>query len=76
MLHSQKAGTLQKIIIDEDFRKNNIVESEIYYKPGDKIEAFTGSYGTLGTMILKFSSRDEMLEKMEHMEKWIQVITE
>ena len=45
-------------------------------QPGDEIQAFTGSNQTLGTMILTFASQEEMLEKMDHMEKWVKVITE
>ncbi|MGN0623009.1 MAG: ATP-grasp domain-containing protein [Oscillospiraceae bacterium] len=76
MVHSQKPGILKEVWIDEDFRKNNIVEYEMLYKPGDEVESFTGSNGTLGTMILKFGSMEEMLEKMDNMENWVKVIVE
>lgn len=76
MVHSQKAGVLRKIQIDEKFKEENIVEFDMFFKPGDYVEAFTGSNGTLGTMILKFKSQEEMLEKMDHMEKWVTVIVE
>lgn len=74
MIHSQKSGILKEIIIDEDFKEKNIVEFDMHYKKGDPVESFTGSNGTLGTMILKFSSESEMLEKMDNMEKWVKVI--
>lgn len=73
MVHCQTPGVLREIWIDEDFRKNNIVEFEMMFRPGDKVEAFTGSNGTLGTMILRFASEDEMLEKMDNMEKWVKL---
>lgn len=76
MIHSQKAGFLRKIQIDRKFREENIVEYDMFFKPGEYVEAFTGSNGTLGTMILKFNSQEEMLEKMDHMEKWVEVIVE
>lgn len=76
MVHSPNSGILKEIWIDEEFKNNNIVEFEMMFKPGDEIEAFTGSNGTLGTMILKFESKEEMLEKMDHMDRWIKVITE
>ena len=75
MVHSQQSGILQEVQIDETFKKENIVEFEMMFQPGDMIEAFTGSNGTLGTMILKFNSKEEMLEKMDHMERWVKVIT-
>lgn len=76
MIHTQKAGILKEVQIDESFRKNNIVEYDMLFKPGAHVDAFTGSNGTLGTMILKYESQDEMLEKMDHMSRWVKVITE
>jgi biotin carboxylase len=76
MIHSEKCGKLKRVEIDCSFRKNNIVEYEMLFKPGDYISAFTGSNGTLGTMILKFFSMEEMLEKMDNMMNWVRVIVE
>ena len=76
MIHSQERGILKEVWIDDDFKRNNIVEYEMQFEPGDEIEAFTGSNGTLGTMILKYHIREEMLEKMDHMENWVRVILE
>ena len=76
MIHSLKAGKFKEVWIDEDFRRKNLVEFQMQAKPGDEIQAFTGSNQTLGTMILTFDSEEEMLEKMDHMENWVRVITE
>lgn len=76
MVHSQTSGILKEVVIDEEFKKNNLVEFDMQYKPGDEIIAFTGSNGTLGTMIVKYSSQEEMLEKMDNMSKWVKVIVE
>lgn len=74
MIHSQTKGILTDIKIDENFRKNNVVEYDMLYNTGDMVDAFTGSNGTLGTMILKYSSVDEMIEKMDNMNKWVNVV--
>lgn len=76
MVHSDVSGILKEVVIDDDFKKNNIVEFEMMFKPGDEITAFTGSNGTLGTMILKYGSMDEMLYKMDHMSEFVQVTVE
>lgn len=76
MIHSQKSGILTEVKIDKDFEQNNLVEFNMHYQKNDHVDSFTGSNGTLGTMILKFSSESEMLEKMDNMEKWVQVIVE
>ncbi len=76
MIHSQTSGILHNIWMDEDFRENNVVEYQPFFRKGDRVEAFTGSNGTLGTLILRFSSESEMLEKMDHMEQWMRPIVE
>jgi len=76
VVYSKRTGVLKGIHFDERFRKNNLVEFEPYCRTGDRVEVFTGSNKTLGTMILKFDSMDEMLEKMENMMKWVQVEVE
>lgn len=76
MVHSQTSGRLKEVRINADFRRQNLVEFEMQYRTGDQVNAFSGSNGTLGTMILRFSSEDEMIEKMENMEKWVEVIVE
>lgn len=73
MIHSLKDGILKDVWLDKDFESNNIVEFDMHYTTGDKITSFTGSNGTLGTMILKFESMDEMLNKMDNMDNYIKV---
>ena len=73
MVHSHRSGILKEIWIDDNFRRNNLIEFDMLFKNGDKIDAFTGSNGTLGTMILKFASQEEMVEKMDNMAKWVKV---
>ena len=73
MVHSERPGILKEVCINDEFRKNNIVEFELFYNVGDKISAFTGSNGTIGTMILKFESLDEMLQKMDNMTEYVNV---
>lgn len=76
VVHSDSSGRLKQVWIDDDFQKNNIVEFEMINKPGDEIISFTGSNGTLGIMILKFDTMDEMLYKMDHMKEFVKVIVE
>ncbi|WP_146551734.1 ATP-grasp domain-containing protein [Rummeliibacillus sp. SL167] len=76
IINSQQTGILKEISIHEEFEKNHIVECELIVKPGDVITALTGAHQKIGIMILKFSSMNEMLEKMENITDWVQVIVE
>ena len=73
MIHSKQAGILDSVVLSEVLKKNNVIEFNMQYKKGARIDAFNGSNGTLGTIILKFSTQDEMLEKMDNMDKWVKV---
>ena len=76
LISSQKNGIFKEIKIDDEIMKHNIVEYDLTVKQGDNVFAYTGSNAKLGTMILKFSSMEEMLEKMDNMVKFITVIIE
>lgn len=74
MVHSNQGGKLKEMWVSEEYRADNLVEFESDYKRGDKIPVFTGSNGALGTMISKYSSREEMIHKIKHFEDYVKVI--
>lgn len=76
IINSQNSGIFKGVNIHEKLKKNNIVECELLVKKGDIISSFTGAHEKLGMMILKFSSMNEMLERMEDMNKWVRVLVE
>lgn len=75
MIHSNTGGIYESVEISDDLRRDNVVEFSMEARPGDRIQPFTGAYGTIGAMILRFSSMDEMLDKMDHMHRWVKVKT-
>ena len=72
-VHSYEDGILDYIDIREDVLKNNIVENFVTKKSGDQIKAFTGANTTLGCMIMKFDSMEQMLEMMDNPDSWIKI---
>ena len=72
-VHSLKNGILKEIVINSDVLENNIVENHILKKPGDEIKTFTGANTTLGILLMKFDSMEQMLDMMDNSEKWINV---
>ena len=73
MLHAIEDGIVKEIWYSDEIR-NNILEETIFIQPGDEVKKFDGSNHTLGTMIMKFNSQEEMLEKMDNMEKYLKVV--
>ena len=58
ILHSDKDGVFEDIQIDSSISKY-IVESDIWVNKGDVVHRFSGANETIGTLILKFTSKDE-----------------
>jgi len=72
IIHARKDGWYKGIQISERAEKC-IVEKEVRVKQGEFVNKFSGSHDTLGTMILKFNSQQEMLEMLDNMEQDIKV---
>ncbi|WP_040978349.1 ATP-grasp domain-containing protein [Oceanobacillus jeddahense] len=75
-VHSSESGVLKNIRINGSVKRNNIVESHMNYEIGDNIPAFTGSNSSLGILIMKFKSMNEMLNMMNFPDEWIEVIVD
>lgn len=73
MVHSLETGTFKELWLSDRVKKK-IMEQDIQIKAGDKVEKYLGSNHTLGTMILKFESMEEMLYMIDNMEDDIRVI--
>jgi hypothetical protein len=56
--------------------KGKILEQSLTVSVGDYVEKFDGSNHTLGTMILKFDNKEEMLHMMDHMEDYFRVFVD
>lgn len=69
-IHSEKAGVLEDIVIDEELAKN-IVEKEIRVAKGDTIIAFTGANASLGTLFLKFENGEEMKRILSNIHNYL-----
>lgn len=74
-VHSLTDGVLDRIDIKPK-AQNMILEDHVIYKKGDRIKAFTGANTTLGCLLMKFESLEQMLIMMDRSEEWIRVIVE
>ncbi len=74
-VHSLTDGVLDRIEYRSDV-KDMILENHVIYKKGNRIKAFTGANTTLGCLLMKFDSMEQMLCMMDHSEEWCQIILE
>ena len=74
MLHSKQTGRFKEISFDENFAKNNLVDCVTELKDGDNVHAFRDAGDALGTLILKYSSKEEMFNVIENMDQFVHII--
>lgn len=73
ILHSDKSGIFDSLLIDSDFEKKHVVERDLWVKKGEQIREFTGANETIGTLVLKFDSRDQMSFYINNIGKYVRV---
>lgn len=76
MIYSTTSGIYNGIWFDECFEKNNLLEVHCTYNIGDKVTAYQNTTHSLGTILFKADSIEEMKEITNNMEKYYKVITE
>ena len=75
MVHAIENGSFSQLSLSERALRY-IVEQDFQLEPGMAVNMFSGSHDTLGTMILSYTSQEEMLEMVDNMERDIRVIVE
>lgn len=72
MIHALKNGKFKGVWYSDDIKKN-ILELKLYVDKGANVDKFVNSSNALGAIILQFDSEQEMLEKMDNMDKYFKV---
>ena len=72
-VHSLQDGILKQVIIDPEVEKNHVAENHLIVKPGDEIHSFVGANSTLGILVMKFDTLEQMLDMIEHADEWIRI---
>ena len=60
VLHSDRDGVFKELRIDPDFERDHLVERDLWVRSGDAVSAFTGANQSLGTIFLRFNTREEL----------------
>ena len=75
ILHSRASGIFRGLDISPEVEPA-LVERDMWVAPGDPVEAFTGANKTIGTLVLRFSSAEEVAERLKHQERWLKILVE
>lgn len=73
ILHSEKSGVFDSLWIYDEIREN-VVEEDLWVKCGDEVCGFTGANEAIGTLVLRFDTREKMEEVLKNQEKYLKVI--
>jgi biotin carboxylase len=75
VLHSDKVGVFKGIEINENL-VGEIIEKEIRVKEGEQVESFAGANNAIGTLFLRFDSREEMDYALNNQREWLKINVE
>ena len=76
MIYSITSGKYKGLWFDEQFKKNNLLDVYCTYHEGDKVTAYQNTTHSLGTILFKAESIDEMIKITNNIENYYKVITE
>ena len=76
VLHSERAGVFKQLSIDPDFEREHLVERDLWVKSGNKVAAFTGANQSLGTIFLRFDTREALNRFVSAPNTYISIVTE
>lgn len=73
ILHSEREGTFEKLWISDEI-SSNIVENDLWIEEGTKVGGFSGANEAIGTLVLRFDSKEKMEKILLDPNKYIKVI--
>jgi len=74
MIYSTVSGEYDGIWFEETFRKNNLLDVYCTYSEGEKVTAYQNTSHSLGTILFRADSVEQMKEITDHMEKYYRVL--
>lgn len=72
ILHAEKDGIYEGLEIAKSLPAE-VVEEDLWVKPGDRVEAFNGANNAIGTLVLRFEDKEQMEYAVTHQSKWLTI---
>lgn len=73
ILHSDASGVYDHLEIDVNLPAE-IIEKDLWVKPGDRVDPFEGANNAIGTLVLKFRTNEDMEHAILHQREWLKVV--
>ena len=73
ILHAEDAGVFDHLELADDVNQF-VVETDLWVKPGDKVEDFDGANHAIGTLVVRFPNSETLEKAMANIASWCKVI--
>ena len=73
ILHSDKDGVFERIEVSDDM-KDLVVETDLWVRSGDEVHGFSGANNAIGTLVLRFPTKEALEDAMADILSWCKVI--
>lgn len=73
ILHAPRSGEYIGIEISNNITVE-IIEKDIWVKPGDRVHGFEGANDAIGTLILRFDNSNDLEKAVNNQKTWIKVL--
>ncbi len=74
ILHADKDGEFVGLQIDPDLPAE-IVEEDLWAKPGDVVHGFEAANDAIGTLVLRFENAEDLEKAITNQGEWLKVVT-
>lgn len=75
ILHANRSGRYREMAIAEDLGAE-IVETDLWVEPGDRVNAFNGANDAIGTAILRFGNEADMNRFAANTARWFNIVVD
>jgi len=72
ILHSDKAGIFDSLWVADEIR-GNVIEEDLWIKPGAKVGGFSAANEAVGTLVLKFETEEQLQRVMNDVPSFVKV---
>lgn len=73
ILHADSDGKFERLQLSPEI-KDLVVETDLWVKPGDNVNGFSGANNAIGTLVLRFPSKESLENAMSNISSWCKVI--
>jgi len=73
ILHADKNGILERVDVTSDM-KPFVKELDLWFNPGQQVQAFQSARDAIGTLVLNFETAEELEHAITHQKEWLKVV--